>query len=262
MGASTRASLEAVKTQVASVSEVDSDLVSGLCQAGRAIADHPSLLSALADHSHPVDKRTVLLTSALSQATSAVTSQLASVIGLTWSTPRDLLAGIEEFAIRLAAKGAGKSDLTGELLEVGRVIRRHSDLQLALSDKRAPATGKIAVVEKLFGKKVSPLALALVSHLVVLPRGRRVSDALTDAARIVCDQQGVGLAQIQVASELSATQRTAVETMLSGKYGKEHYLDVVVDEAVIGGMRIRVGDVVIDASVQKQLSDMRLQLAG
>jgi len=36
----------------------------------------------------------------------------------------------------------------------------------------------------------------------------------------------------------------------------------VIDAEVIGGVRIRVGDVVIDASVSKQLHDMRLQLAS
>lgn len=261
MGASTRASLEAIRGQVGDVSP-SADLVAGLCQAGRAIAQYPSLLHALADHGHTVAERTTLLTTALSAASGDVKAQLETLIGHTWSKPADLLAGIEEFATRLGAVAAGSADLTGELLQMGRLIRGHSELQLALSDKRARAEDKIAVVEKLFAKKVSPVALALASHLVALPRGRRVSDALAEAARVVADQQGKGLAEVRVASALAASQQKAIAEMLQNRFGREHYLDEVVDPSVIGGVRIRVADVVIDASVQKQLTDMRLQLAG
>jgi F-type H+-transporting ATPase subunit delta len=65
-----------------------------------------------------------------------------------------------------------------------------------------------------------------------------------------------------VASSLAAAQETSLRETLKKRFGRDHYLDVVVDPEVIGGVRIRVGDVVIDASVSKQLSDMRIQLAS
>jgi hypothetical protein len=52
MGAQTRESLAAVTDRAKSVTGVTQDAVSGLFQAGRAIAAYPSLLSALADPGH------------------------------------------------------------------------------------------------------------------------------------------------------------------------------------------------------------------
>ena len=261
MGASTRASLETLRSQVASVA-ASVELVSGVCSVGRAIAQHPSLLQALADQGHSADERVALLNGALKSAPSDVRDVVALVVTQSWSKPGDLLAGVEELAVRLASMASDSADVTGELLQVGRAIRGHSDLQLAMSDKRAQSEDKMAVVEKLFAKKISAGALELTKHLVALPRGRRVSDALSQAASIVADQQGVGLAEVRVASALAAAQESSLRETLQKRFGRDHYLDVVVDPEVIGGVRIRVGDVVIDASVSKQLSDMRIQLAS
>ena len=261
MGASTRASLETLRSQVASVA-ASADLVSGVCGVGRAIAQHPSLLQALADQGHSAEERVALLNGALKSAPSDVREVVALVVTQSWSKPGDLLAGVEELAVRLASMASGSADVTGELLQAGRAIRGHSDLQLALSDKRAQAEDKMAVVEKLFAKKVSAVALEIIKHLTALPRGRRVSDALSQAASVVADQQGVGLAEVRVASDLAPAQESSLRETLQKRFGRDHYLDVVVDAEVIGGVRIRVGDVVIDASVSKQLSDMRIQLAS
>jgi len=238
------------------------DVVSGVCGVGRAIAQHPSLLQGLADQGHSAEERVALLDGALKSAPADVREVVALVVNQSWSKPGDLLAGVEELAVRLASMAAGSADVTGELLAAGRAIRGHSDLQLALSDKRAQADDKIAVVEKLFAKKVSEVALEIIKHLTALPRGRRVSDALGQAAGVVADQQGLGLAEVRVASALAAAQESSLRETLQKRFGRDHYLDVVVDAEVIGGVRIRVGDVVIDASVSKQLSDMRIQLAS
>ncbi len=262
MGASTRAALQAIRDHVGSSPELSVEVVAGICAAGRAIASYPSLLQGLTDRGHTVAERSTLVRSALSKASNDVLAEIEFLVTLTWSAPADFLAGIEEFAVRTAAKVGGSSSLAGELLQTSRVIRQHSEVQLALSDKRAKPEAKIALVEKLFQKKVSPMALVLIAHLVGLPRGKRGSEALRQAAALVSDQQGQGLAEVRVATELSGAQEKSVREMLHKRFGRDHFLDVVVDGTIIGGLRIRVGDVVIDATAQKQLNDMRLQLAG
>ena len=146
MGASTRAALETLRSQVASVA-ASSDLVSGVCGVGRAIAQHPSLLQAMADQGHSAEERVALLNGALKSAPSDVRDVVALVVTQSWSKPGDLLAGVEELAVRLASMASDSADVTGELLQVGRAIRGHSDLQLAMSDKRAQSEDKMAVVE-------------------------------------------------------------------------------------------------------------------
>ena len=85
---------------------------------------------------------------------------------------------------------------------------------------------------------------------------------LQSAAVTVADHHGKGLAVVSVAKSLSLAQRANVEKLLRKNYGRDHYVAEVLNAAVVGGMKIRVGDDVIDGSIQARLADLRTQLAG
>ncbi len=262
MGAQTRESLATVTDRATGATGVTQDAVTGLFQAGRAIAAYPSLLSALADSGHTAAERSALVDGALGALNPAGRALLEHVLELSWSAPADLLAGIEQLGVRVSAGLSAPDTLASELLQAGRIIRGDAELQLALSDKRASVESKVSIVEAIFARHVDPASLAVIAHVVAQPRGRRASDALEEAAALVLDHDGRGLAEVQVAQSLSAAQHTTIKNMLEKRFGRDHYLDVVTVPDVIGGARIRVGDLVMDGSVHKQLTDMRLQLAG
>ena len=257
MGSLTRAALQ---TLPQAVSEAKTASVAELFAVGRALHDSPALVRALGDDSADPTARATLVDSVFGPASAGTTKLLLHLVASSWSEPSDLLEGVEEAGIRLAAVIAS-GDIAGELLSVDRVIKSQPDVQLALSGKRAPAEAKLQMVNSLFGKKVSAEALAIVSHLVTQPRNRRITESVTRAAGIVCDQRGEGLAEVRVAKTISDTQLQTISTMLESQYGRAHYMDQVVDQAMVGGIRIRVGDHVIDQSVATQLADMRRQLA-
>lgn len=258
MGSLTRAALQ---TLPKTVSGAKGAVVAELFAIGRALHDQPALVRALGDDSADKKAKATLVDKAFGKGSAGTTSLLRELVGLAWSQPEDLLEGVEEAGIRLAAQVAA-GDVAGELLSVDRVIKAQPDVQLALSGKRAPAEAKLAMVNKLFGKKVSAETLAIVSHLVTQPRNRRITQSVIRAAGIVCDQRGEGLAEVRVAAPIGDAQLKTIATMLANKYGRPHYIDQVVDPEMVGGMRIRVGDHVIDQSVATQLADMRRQLAS
>ncbi|MEL0149179.1 MAG: ATP synthase F1 subunit delta [Pontimonas sp.] len=140
----------------------------------------------------------------------------------------------------------------------------HSDpeVELAVGSKRASAEAKATLVSALVGGKVSAEAEAIVRHLVSDSRGRRIGRMLGDAAEIVADESGKGLAVVTVATPLSAAQQAHIEKLLEKKYQRPHYIAQRTDDSVVGGARIRVGDDVIDGSVATRLQDLRMKLAG
>jgi len=57
--------------------------------------------------------------------------------------------------------------------------------------------------------------------------------------------------------ELSPEEVEEVKQALREKFGKEVYLDLKVDPSIIGGLRIKIGDFVWDATFKRQLRVMQ-----
>lgn len=74
--------------------------------------------------------------------------------------------------------------------------------------------------------------------------------------------EGTELARITSAYELSQEQINDLVVGLEKKFGLKLIPEVTVDAALIGGVRVMVGDQVLDTSVQAQLARMRDTLAA
>lgn len=74
--------------------------------------------------------------------------------------------------------------------------------------------------------------------------------------------EGTELAHITSAYALSPEQINELVVGLERKFGLKLKPDVTVDAALIGGVRVMVGDQVLDTSVQAQLARMRDTLAA
>lgn len=72
--------------------------------------------------------------------------------------------------------------------------------------------------------------------------------------------EGTALAEITSAFELSESQVNDLVAALEKKFGLKLKAEVTVDSSLIGGVRVKVGDQVLDTSVQAQLAHMRDKL--
>ena len=66
--------------------------------------------------------------------------------------------------------------------------------------------------------------------------------------------------QVTTARQLDGGQEEAIRQRISQVLGKNPILHKHVDESIIGGLVVRVGDKVMDASVKTQLKSMRERL--
>jgi F-type H+-transporting ATPase subunit delta len=78
----------------------------------------------------------------------------------------------------------------------------------------------------------------------------------------VADESDSVVATVTVANPLSSAQIARLESVLATQYKQPVLVNQVVDDSVIGGVRIQIGDDVIDGSVSTRINDLRLQLAG
>jgi len=258
MGSASREALAAARSALSGSLEprTGAELLSASAQ----IADAPALLAALADSSADAESKTQLVDRVFASATSGARAVLSAAVAQSWSNPGELVEGIEELGLR--AEAVANDALADELLSAASVIDSSHELELGLGNKLGDAQAKVALVERLFRGKLSDAAVGIVSHLVSNPRGRRLGAALRESARIVADQGGSELATVTVASQLTDTQSQRISSLLEQSAGRPVRVTTVIDPSLVGGIRIQIGDNVIDGSVRSRLDDLRLQLAG
>ncbi|EPR75954.1 ATP synthase delta chain [Leifsonia rubra CMS 76R] len=264
MGSATREALVAAKDALASITAKNS-LATGteLFEAGRVVGSSAQLRSALADPATAPKDKSAIIGSVFSSLSASTRTILSAIVGARWSNADDLLAGIEEIGIRLIAQSApAKLSIGDELFAFGTTVSSDSELELAVGSKLGSAESKSALVNELLTGKASEQAVVIIDQLVQQPRGRRIGELISTAANIVADQAGQSLATITTAAPLTAVQVERLRVGLTKKYGRELKLNVRLDPSIIGGVRVQIGDEVIDGSISTKLNDLKIQLAG
>lgn len=100
--------------------------------------------------------------------------------------------------------------------------------------------------------------------LLMVRRGRpgAIGPMVERFAELVRRQRGITLAEVRTALPLEEEQRTAVVSRLHELTGDEIQINEVVDEALIGGIAVRIGDRLYDASVRSRLERLRARLTA
>ncbi|RXZ70102.1 F0F1 ATP synthase subunit delta [Agromyces albus] len=264
MGSATRGALADSRAALAELGRADLSVAEDLLSAGRVIGSSSQLRSALTDIEADAAQRRALVEAVFGSRLSAgAVSLLLSAAARPWSSGDDFLAGIEEIGIRVAADSASDDvDLAAELFTFERAVTSDDELELALGSKLSPRDEKTKIVDRLLAGKATPQTVVIVRHLVQQPRGRRIGELLRHAASIVADQRGFDIATVTTAVPLTPAQLSRLEQGLTARAGRRVRFDTIVDPAVLGGVRVQIGDDVIDGSVAARLSSLRQKLAG
>ncbi|WP_336645221.1 F0F1 ATP synthase subunit delta [Microbacterium sp. USHLN186] len=262
MGSATTQALAASTDALAAASGLDLGSAAELFAASRAIGESAQLSGALADPAAPAAARAALVSAVFAGVSTPVRTLLTTVSAQRWSSASDLIDGIEELAIRTAAKAASGDDVAGELFGFSRVVAANPELELALGSRLGDASAKGALVEKVLDGAASPAAVLIASSLVRNPRERRVRQVLGRAIDIVAAQSGRTVATVYTAAALTAQQQTRLRDVLARRYGGEISINQVIDATVVGGLRVQIADDVIDGSISARLADLRQKLAS
>lgn len=165
-------------------------------------------------------------------------------------------------ALTEEAQSTGQLDaVDADVALLTETLAGSRELRTALTSPIVSHAKKDAVLQGLFGGRVSDLTLRFLRLLVDKQRDGQVPGIL-DAFRQLRDERtGTVEARVRAAQPLSEDQVRELKAVLEARSGKTVRLRYEIDPALIGGLVVRVGDVVYDRSVKHQLETLRGQLA-
>jgi F-type H+-transporting ATPase subunit delta len=147
-----------------------------------------------------------------------------------------------------------------ELYRFGKVLESNHELKQALSDKSIDKEQREKVLQELLADKVSPHTLGLLDFIVAQGRARQLPQILSELSAMAAEERHAVVGEVRSAVPLDADQRKKLAKALSQATGKRVEVKVIVDPSLIGGVVAKIGDTIIDGSVQRRLQQLREQV--
>ena len=201
-----------------------------------------------------------------SQISGTAADLVAGLVRSRWSQSRDLVDALEQLADAAdltAAQQAGTLDnVEDELFRFGRIVTSNTELRAALTSRKATVSAKGELLRSLLGGRADAATERLVTRLVTAPRGRSLEVGLESLSKLAAARRDRMVAVVTSAVPLSDPQKQRLGAALAKLYGRTMHLNLDVDPEVLGGIRVQVGDEVINGSLADRIEDAGRRLAG
>jgi F-type H+-transporting ATPase subunit delta len=149
----------------------------------------------------------------------------------------------------------------GRLLAVRDVLAQPEAMRI-LANPSIPMPRRQGAVTALLESTVGPEGVNLGRLLVGADRLDILDGIVEEYQRLADEAAGRVRAIATTAVPLAPSDADKLEVSLSRRLDREVRLDTRVEPAIIGGLVLRIGDRVIDASVATRLQQLRRRLAG
>ena len=168
------------------------------------------------------------------------------------------------YAVAAYKLGKEQNALTkwSEMLGFATQVANDAQMQAYINDPKVVASDLQATFLKVCGDKLNVNAQNLIKVLVEYGRMSILPAITTAFEELKAQDEGVLEASIIAAAKPSDAEVKDLLKRLEAKFGKKVEAKVSVDAELIGGMKIIVGDTVIDASVKGQLQNLAYTLAA
>lgn len=166
-----------------------------------------------------------------------------------------------EALLALAGKAKDTDGFGALISALGDAVTGDAGLQHFLEAPQISAAQKSAVLGKALADK--PRAFVLfVQKLVANRRQMLIPAVATEYHDLLDAAEGRVHARVTLARTYDAAATESLAKALSAAIGKTVVPHVTVDERILGGVVVRIGDTVMDGSVRRKLGKLRTALVG
>ena len=155
---------------------------------------------------------------------------------------------------------AESSDKIGEIREALNILAENynedEEFKVFLLDPSIKYDEKVRYLHKSFDF-ISEDAFKIINYLVKKGRVSLAEKIRDSYLKIYYEKNNKILVNATFTKELSDNQREALMKKLEEKYKKKIVLNLSVDEELIGGGIIKIGNKVIDGSIKSQIENIK-----
>ena len=152
-------------------------------------------------------------------------------------------------------------ELFEEVLALKQILKENQDFTKLMNHPKVVKEEKEEVMEAVFKGRVSD---EITGFLKIIISNNRFSDIFSVIDYFVArvkEYKKIGVAYISTPLELSDKQKSDVEKrLLETTVYEKMEMNYSIDEELIGGMVIRIGDKVVDSSIKTKLGKMEREL--
>ena len=156
-----------------------------------------------------------------------------------------------------ASRAGVVDDVEADLNAIVALIDDNASLRRYLASPRVTDNEKRALIEKHLGPRVRPLTLSLLRLLVEKRRLAALGEIAEAYRDLVRQAKGVVEATVVSAHPLEDATAEAIRKQLERITAKQVSLTREIDPALLGGVRVVLGQRVIDGSVAFHMKRLR-----
>jgi len=243
------------------------ELGAQLFEVADLLSGNGSLRRSLTDPAREGGDKAELIGALLSGKVHADVLDLLSGLGRSrWSTDDDLRAAVEVLgtdAVLASAESDGVLlEVESQLFTLQRLLADNRQLRLALAEKDRAMADRIGLLTSLIGARVAAQTLQLAERALSSSHEPSLAAALTHLIEAAAERRKQLVATVTAARPLSQAQTDRLDGILERAYGRAVHINVAVDPSVVGGVRIQIGDEVVDSTMLTRLDEARRRLAG
>jgi len=152
-------------------------------------------------------------------------------------------------------------EVIADIKSINSIIRDVHELELLLQSPLVKSEKKTAILHSIFNGKVSELSLSFINQVATHNRENILSVICDEYITLYNEINNIAKVNVTTSIPLEDGLREELLSTLKAKYNLSSIdLDEKVDESLIGGMVLRMGDMQLDASIRRQLNDIKNEL--
>jgi F-type H+-transporting ATPase subunit delta len=177
------------------------------------------------------------------------------------SKQTDVGARYAQALFDLALETKALDAVEGDLKSLKAAREESADLRRLLDSPAFAAEDKGKALTAIGeAAKFSPTTLKFIGVLATNRRASALPAVIAGFERLSAAHRGVVAADVVTAVKLTAAQAKGLKAALAQALGKEPEITTRVDPAILGGMKVRVGSRLFDASLRSKLDSLKFAL--